>query len=1184
MKRTLLSLLLVGSVALFGFAGWVLGTGEGAVWLIAQASRATGLKIETEKVEGRLADRLRVTSLLVDWGDGRLESRQVQFGWSPASLLHGELVVDLLEVEGLNLRVAGEDGPPAAAAGRPEPLEGLVPSSAWPLPDWLRGEVRQLVLEDFNYLSGGGVTAIANRIEASLKLDAGQLDLKTANYLSPYVNLRGQGHWDLHDMQLDYRAGVSLPPELVPVATLAGAGLPPEMSGRLQISGDWRAYRGRLALNGEGTSLAGEATGNLDGVWLRGLSGDWLQGKVREGELDLDWSGPFRMDWRVGVESLNPQGTALAKGGALSFSSRGSLQVPEEGPLLLAGEIRGLEGQLEGHSLQGEGALRWTGEELEFEGVRVTGDGLVVHADGRLDDRIDLTLEVADLGHWLPDAAGRVAASGWLALRDGHPVGEAQAEAEALSWRENRAAEIDLKAAYPGAGEPLNLDLHAGELLLAEMLFRDVQITLDGLPDRHRLAVDASSASGGLHLEASGGWDGNKWRGELEQLMTGLASGAELVLQRPTGLRLSRDRWAVAPLLLAGTGGESLRLAGHYNVAERGGDIAGLWHHLELGRFASLLPAFRLEGESSGRFSLEIVEGAAQELEVAVDALGAFSHDAWRESLEELHLDLNWDRQRLSLIGRLEGSEGGSAEIQAESRRPIGFGVPEEGRLKFAVNGVELTNFKPWLSSGLQMTGVLGLDGQGEWLGGGRFQLTAFLHSSKGKMEWKDLRGSLRSRLEELRIDLDWRDQQLALSWEAELGTGGALDGEARLPIGARLPLVVDRGAELSARVQGRVGEAGLLESLIPLPIEELSGRLAFDLQAGGSLKAPRFGGTLALQGAGAYLPQLGVNLRPVEARLQLEDEELRVEHLRLVSGESELRGGGFLRLVDGDINYRLTLEGDNFQAIDLPELNVRLTPRLLFEGQGGQLRISGEIGVPYLDLRGVRASPAVTHSQDVIVVGDHGETAVNTGWRPELQLQVKLGDEVRLKAAGLSARLEGGAGINLDDKGALRGKGEISVAEGAFSAYGVSLDVRHGRMTYRNDLLDNPSLDILALRDAGQVLAGVQIGGTAKRPRVDLYSRPAMPEKDILYAILTGRQATQKDEGGGMLTLGSGALMAPGESLFSRLRLTNLDIQGLFAGDGGLRLRHRFAERWEVESVLGVNSGIDLFYVIEFK
>ena len=42
--------------------------------------------------------------------------------------------------------------------------------------------------------------------------------------------------------------------------------------------------------------------------------------------------------------------------------------------------------------------------------------------------------------------------------------------------------------------------------------------------------------------------------------------------------------------------------------------------------------------------------------------------------------------------------------------------------------------------------------------------------------------------------------------------------------------------------------------------------------------------------------------------------------------------------------------------------------------------------------------------------------------------------------------------------------------------------------------------------------------------------------------------------------------------------------FMGLFAGLGGIKLRRQFAERWELESTLGVESGVDLFYIFNFE
>ena len=65
---------------------------------------------------------------------------------------------------------------------------------------------------------------------------------------------------------------------------------------------------------------------------------------------------------------------------------------------------------------------------------------------------------------------------------------------------------------------------------------------------------------------------------------------------------------------------------------------------------------------------------------------------------------------------------------------------------------------------------------------------------------------------------------------------------------------------------------------------------------------------------------------------------------------------------------------------------------------------------------------------------------------------------------------------------------------------------------------------------------------------------------------------------------MGAGSLLPGYGGGLSELGITEIDIQGLFTGTGGLRLRRKLSEKWEIESNLGVESGIDLYYIIELE
>ena len=109
-------------------------------------------------------------------------------------------------------------------------------------------------------------------------------------------------------------------------------------------------------------------------------------------------------------------------------------------------------------------------------------------------------------------------------------------------------------------------------------------------------------------------------------------------------------------------------------------------------------------------------------------------------------------------------------------------------------------------------------------------------------------------------------------------------------------------------------------------------------------------------------------------------------------------------------------------------------------------------------------------------------------------------------------------------------------------------------------------------------------VTGTAEDPVVSLFSRPAMPDRDILGYMLMGRAMRSDSVDSDMLMMGVGTLLPSYGEGFSALGITEVDIQGLFAGLGGIKLRRQFAERWELESTLGVESGVDLYYIFNFE
>lgn len=370
---------------------------------------------------------------------------------------------------------------------------------------------------------------------------------------------------------------------------------------------------------------------------------------------------------------------------------------------------------------------------------------------------------------------------------------------------------------------------------------------------------------------------------------------------------------------------------------------------------------------------------------------------------------------------------------------------------------------------------------------------------------------------------------------------------------------------------------------------------------------------------SGGYLPAAGIELKDLGATTVFNSDRLQLSEFVVHSGAGQLRGSGFVRLKDWRIaNYQARLEGEKFQAVDLPELQVQIDPDLRLEGTPSGLRIDGQIAVNELLLRELATSTAVEASEDVILVNTESETI-----KPKDPLSVNanidliLGEHVLVKAAGLDARLEGRMKLKVTPGKEPSGTGRISVAEGAYSAYGAKLDIERGNLLFSGGPIQNPTFDILALRTVGKVKAGVRVAGTPRAPKLELYSEPPMGNNDRLAYIVLGRPVAQTSGDADLLMTAAGALLSQGESVVLQDQLKRqlgVDVLGFEAGDDDvstsmltigkylspdlyvgygqslfsetseLRMRYSLGEHWEVESKTGTESGVDLYYKIEFR
>jgi len=339
-------------------------------------------------------------------------------------------------------------------------------------------------------------------------------------------------------------------------------------------------------------------------------------------------------------------------------------------------------------------------------------------------------------------------------------------------------------------------------------------------------------------------------------------------------------------------------------------------------------------------------------------------------------------------------------------------------------------------------------------------------------------------------------------------------------------------------------------------------------------------------------------------------------------------------------VSCKGTLEGKDFRALAFPELDALALPTLTFDGTPSRLQVRGEILLPRMKVEGPLTHGMQAPSPDVRVLGRTVVVSKPFPMALDAQIRVRFGDHVLVATEQIDARLGGDLMLIFTDPDEIRSQGEIHIVQGRFHTYGVDLDITRGRLFYASGPLGEPTMDILAVRQVGQVRAGVTVSGPMTAPTTALYSDPAMPDEDKLSYIVLGH-ALGADSGAGIDLMGQAAsmLISKGQSavlqdrIKTRLGLSTLDIRttpgddpglmgykpmvassstvisessaaeammtlgkfltprlyvsygrSLFTGGNLFLLRFDLGRHWQMEAQTGTESGVDLFYKLEFR
>ncbi len=361
-----------------------------------------------------------------------------------------------------------------------------------------------------------------------------------------------------------------------------------------------------------------------------------------------------------------------------------------------------------------------------------------------------------------------------------------------------------------------------------------------------------------------------------------------------------------------------------------------------------------------------------------------------------------------------------------------------------------------------------------------------------------------------------------------------------------------------------------LVEALVP-EVQNLGGVVGIDFTILGTVEDPDINGKGDIKIANILIPMAGIDFSDINLDILAKNKEISLNG-KLVSPDGELTVNGNATL-DKSQGWPVlvSLKGNNFRMINLPEIKVFLSPDIIFKKTNDHMSLTGELTIPKAAVL-LRELPKGTQtlSPDIVIIQDKKTEEVKSPFN--ISVKIALGDNVHFAGFGLNAYIDGQLSILSDPGKQVMGSGSFSIKQGSFRAYGQNLDIETGVISFPGGPISQPGINLRATRTVGDITAGIFAIGPARKPRLTTFSNPPMSESNVISYILTGSAGND---------VGKGGMLSIGRQINNKLSVSiGTDVK---SGESEFITRYRLSRKISIQTTTGTSSNaVDVFYTFE--
>ncbi|HSN19642.1 MAG TPA: translocation/assembly module TamB domain-containing protein, partial [Usitatibacter sp.] len=346
-------------------------------------------------------------------------------------------------------------------------------------------------------------------------------------------------------------------------------------------------------------------------------------------------------------------------------------------------------------------------------------------------------------------------------------------------------------------------------------------------------------------------------------------------------------------------------------------------------------------------------------------------------------------------------------------------------------------------------------------------------------------------------------------------------------------------------------------------PDAQIHGRLVAHASVAGTGAAPRVTGEVRATEVALREPQTGFEIEHGDVALRLDGRSIAIDRL-VAEGPWHAPEGARNRIPGASSHAPGTLgasgsldlgAGQGAIRIRIAALPVTQTPNR-FVALSGEARLeatkqgvlaAGDLKADAGWIGALESAPPSVSDDVVVVRAARPEAKTPSGLAREpiaVDARFDLGDQLYFEGRGLDTRLAGNLRVT-GTPTALRATGAVRTVGGTYDGYGQKLTIERGVLQFGGPI-ENPQLNVRAVRKGLPVEAGVEVLGTVAHPSVRLVSTPDVPEPEKLSWLVLGRAPSDLTAGDASVLVQAASSMlgkTPGEDLGKKLGFDEVKV-----------------------------------------